>query len=81
MSQGTLLVNNSDKPIRWSIDCGANENTIMEEGVFKFLHPGGMPFLTTGDEMVSGELEPGQTYNLGIAFCPGNQQSPTEIIN
>ena len=68
-TQGTLLVNNSDKPLKWAVDL-SHGNQILEEGVFKFLHSSGMPYLSHGEGAVEGQLEPGQTHSLGVLFCP-----------
>ncbi|XP_022089961.1 cilia- and flagella-associated protein 47-like isoform X2 [Acanthaster planci] len=70
-TQGTLLVNNSYKNLKWSLDlrsCGK----AMEEGIFRFLMPNGMPFLSLkeGGGSVKDTLAPGETYPLGVMFCP-----------
>ena len=65
-----MFVNNSDRKLKWTVDLNQG-NQVLEEGVFKFLHSSGMPFLSHGGGGVEGELEPGQTYSLGVLFCPG----------
>ncbi|XP_071954714.1 cilia- and flagella-associated protein 47-like isoform X2 [Antedon mediterranea] len=70
-TRGTLLVNNSDKDITWSLDldkCGK----ATEDGVFRFLMPSGAPFFThrKGGAGVEDTLSSGETYPLGIMFCP-----------
>ena len=62
-------MNNSDKELRWDLDL-SQVNPVLEEGIFKFLHASGTPFLTYEDGGVGGKLEPGQTYGLGVMFCP-----------
>ncbi|XP_064627283.1 cilia- and flagella-associated protein 47-like isoform X2 [Lineus longissimus] len=81
-SKGTLLVNNSDKRIKWSIDL-SKANKTLEDGIFKFLHSSGMPYLTHGFGGVEGHLEPGITTQLGVAFCPkgpGTYYSKVPVI-
>ena len=68
--QTTLLVNNSDKPLKWTFDL-RDCNDALEEGNFKFLHSSGMPFLSHGGGGVEGSLEPGQTTTVNVLFCPG----------
>ena len=65
-----MLVNNSNKPLKWAIDLSKG-NEVLEEGVFKFLHSSGMPYLSHDGSGVQGSLEPGQTQSLGVLFCPG----------
>ena len=67
--QGILLVNNSDRDLKWAVDV-TKGNQALEEGVFKFLHPSGMPFITHPEGGVEGTLQPGQTQTLGVIFCP-----------
>lgn len=69
--KATLLINNSGKVLNWSLDskgCG----TAVEEGVFQFISSRGVPFLSPreGGTTVEDMLEPGQTYDLGVNFCP-----------
>lgn len=64
-----MLVNNSDKSLKWAVDLSQG-NEVLEEGTFKFLHPSGMPYLGFDDSSVAGILEPGQTQSLGVLFCP-----------
>ncbi|PIK59126.1 hypothetical protein BSL78_03931 [Apostichopus japonicus] len=69
--KATLLINNSGKVLNWSLDskgCG----TAVEEGVFQFISSRGVPFLSPreGGTNVEDMLEPGQTYDLGVNFCP-----------
>ena len=71
-TQGSLLVNNSDKYLGWSLDLSASGKA-MEEGIFRFLMPNGMPFMSfkEGGAAVKDTLAPGETYPLGVMFCPG----------
>lgn len=69
VSQGILLVNNSDQDLRWAIDVSKG-NQVMEEGIFKFLHSSGMPIMTDPESGLGGTLQPGQTQALGVMFCP-----------
>ncbi|XP_077977423.1 cilia- and flagella-associated protein 47-like [Glandiceps talaboti] len=69
-SKGTMMVNNSDKELKWCLDLNKS-NKALEEGVFRFLHPNGTPFLSVDSEQgVGGYLKPGETFALGILFCP-----------
>ncbi|XP_033635373.1 cilia- and flagella-associated protein 47-like isoform X1 [Asterias rubens] len=70
-TQGSLLVNNSDKYLGWSLDLSASGKA-MEEGIFRFLMPNGMPFMSfkEGGAAVKDTLAPGETYPLGVMFCP-----------
>ncbi|XP_070567350.1 cilia- and flagella-associated protein 47-like [Ptychodera flava] len=84
-SKGTMMVNNSDKELKWNIDFRGS-NKALEEGVFRFLQSNGKPFAETEDELiVGGYLKPGETYALGILFCPGApgcyETKATLIIN
>ena len=65
----TLIVNNSDQRLKWTFDMASQD---LENGTFRFLHASGMPYLTHGRGGVEGELDPGQTQSVGVAFCPGN---------
>lgn len=70
--QGTVLVNNSDQPLRWLLDLTAPVKAL-QEGIIKFLHPSGVPFVVmSGQESkgVEGILEAGQTQHISIIFCP-----------
>ena len=81
-SKGTLFVNNSDRTLKWELDL-SQVNEVVEEGIFKFLHPSGMPFLTQGDKGVEGTLEAGQTQSLGVIFCPnkpGHYEASIPIV-
>ncbi|CAH1800026.1 unnamed protein product [Owenia fusiformis] len=69
LTKGTLLVNNSDKTLKWCLDL-SKTNTVVEQGIFQFLHSSGVPFLSHGEGGVDGELEPGQTQSIGVLFHP-----------
>ncbi|KAL3884217.1 hypothetical protein ACJMK2_030436, partial [Sinanodonta woodiana] len=75
-SKGTIFVNNIDKKLKWVIDLRVSSKAL-EQGVFKFLHPSGGPFPTPRGEHdesnspgVEGTLDPGQTQEVDILFCP-----------
>ena len=59
--------------MKWAVDLNQG-NQVLDEGIFKFLHSSGMPFLSNGEGGVEGELEPGQTYSLGVLFCPSKMK-------
>lgn len=63
------MVNNSDRKLKWAFDLSKG-NKALDDGVFKFHHPSGLPFLSYGDGGVEGELDPGETKSVGILFCP-----------
>ncbi|XP_076467202.1 cilia and flagella-associated protein 47-like [Babylonia areolata] len=65
-----VLVNNSRGPLKWGFDLRA-VGSAMEEGVLKFLHSSGVPFISDGtNNGIEGELDPGQTMPVTIVFCP-----------
>ena len=66
------MVNNTKKRLKWEIDL-THGNSVLEEGIFKFLHPSGMPYLTYGDRGINGELDPGEAKPLQVLFCPGEE--------
>ena len=70
LSQSTVLVNNSDRKLKWALDLSKG-NQILDDGVFKFLRSGGVPFLGFGEGRVEGYLDAGETTVLNIVFCPG----------
>lgn len=75
--QKTMLANVSDKVIEWSLDldcCGP----AVEAGNFRFVRESGAPFLTHNGGGVCGKLNPGETFELGVFFCPG--QSTASVI-
>lgn len=70
--QGTILVNNSDKPLKWMFNLSEKCETL-DEGIFKFTHPSGVPFVVmSGEESkgIEGTLEPGKTQQISVIFCP-----------
>ncbi|KAK3096977.1 hypothetical protein FSP39_005325 [Pinctada imbricata] len=72
VTKGTVLVNNSDKPLKWMFDLSAKIR-VLEEGILKFTHPSGAPFVVMGTEEskgIEGTLDPGQKQDISIAFCP-----------
>jgi hypothetical protein len=65
-----VLVNNSNKKLKWGLDL-RKVGKAMEEGILKFLHNSGVPFVNDGSSNgIEGELEPGQTMPITVAFCP-----------
>ncbi|XP_021363645.1 cilia- and flagella-associated protein 47-like isoform X2 [Mizuhopecten yessoensis] len=72
VQQGTVLVNNSDKPLKWLLDLSAPVKAL-QDGIIKFIHPSGVPFVVMDPQEskgVEGILEPGQTQHIAILFCP-----------
>lgn len=70
--QGTILVNNSDKPLKWMFNLSEKCETL-DEGIFKFTHPSGVPFVVmSGQESkgIEGTLDPGKTQQISVIFCP-----------
>lgn len=70
--QGTVLVNNSDKPIKWAFDLSM-PNKALELGILKFVHPSGVPFVVMGGEEskgIEGVLEPEKSQAVTVIFCP-----------
>ncbi|XP_074645875.1 cilia and flagella-associated protein 47-like isoform X2 [Tubulanus polymorphus] len=65
----TVLVNNSDKRVNWTVDL-SKANKALESGIFQFRHGNGVPFETHGMGGVTGYLDPGETFKLFAAFCP-----------
>ena len=68
--QKTMLANVSDRVLEWSLDldsCGA----VIDDGHFRFVRDSGAPFLSHNGGGVCGKLDPGETFQLGIFFCPG----------
>ena len=72
-------MNNTKKRLKWEIDL-TQGNSVLEEGIFKFLHPSGMPYLTYGDRGINGELDPGEAKPLQVLFCPGEENFLTSFI-
>ncbi|KAL8606797.1 hypothetical protein ACOMHN_049626 [Nucella lapillus] len=69
-TMSTVLVNNSGAKLKWGFDLRAVSKA-MEEGVLKFLHSSGVPFITDGTTNgIEGELESGQTLPITVVFCP-----------
>ncbi|XP_033113331.1 cilia- and flagella-associated protein 47-like isoform X2 [Anneissia japonica] len=70
-TRGTMLVNNSDKELVWSLNLD-NCGKATGDGIFRFLMPSGVPFISykKGGGAVGGTLTPGETYGLGVMFCP-----------
>ncbi|XP_052708553.1 cilia and flagella-associated protein 47-like isoform X1 [Crassostrea angulata] len=72
MIEGTILVNNSDKPLKWMFNL-SEKCEALDEGIFKFTHPSGVPFVVmSGEESkgIEGTLEPGKTQQISVIFCP-----------
>lgn len=70
--QGTVLVNNGDKPLKWMMDL-SSPSKALEEGIIKFLHSSGTPFIVMpGQETkgIEGILEPGKTQQISVIFAP-----------
>lgn len=74
--QGCLFVNNSDKPLSWTLHTKA-AGPLLEDGIFKFLHRTGSPFTpsSAGKKSVIPDitLESGETFQLGVLFTPRKQ--------
>lgn len=65
-----MLANVSDRILEWSLDLD-NCGQAIDDGVFRFVRESGAPFLTHNGGGVGGKLHPGETFELGIYFCPG----------
>ena len=61
------MVNNTKRKLQWTLDV-SKSNSVLDDGIFKFLHPGGMPY---GDRGIHGDLDPGEAKPLQVLFCPG----------
>lgn len=51
----------------------SEKSEALEEGIFKFTHPSGVPFVVMGGEEskgIEGTLDPGKTQQLAVIFCP-----------
>ena len=71
------MVNNSDKPLKWLLDLSAR-NRALDEGILKFTHPSGAPFVVmSGQESkgIEGTLDPGQTQHVSVAFTPSESDA------
>lgn len=65
-------MNNSDQELKWAVDLRIN-NEIVDDGVFRFIHPSGAPFTSpTGEDTgyIEGDLKPGETQQVAVMFCP-----------
>lgn len=60
----------SDRNCKWSLALD-RAGTAIENGNFRFVKESGVPFLTHNGGGVSGQLSPGETFELGVFFCPG----------
>ena len=69
---GTVLVNNSDCTLDWSLDLTSCGKAI-EEGIFRFIHADGSAFGTEGDnrKVIKESMMPGEAQELCVMFCPG----------
>ncbi|KAK7478911.1 hypothetical protein BaRGS_00029892 [Batillaria attramentaria] len=66
----TMLVNNSLDKLKWGFDL-RKVSKAMEDGIIKFLHESGVPFISDGtDYGIEGELDPGETMPITVVFCP-----------
>ena len=73
------MVNNTKRKLQWALDV-SKSNSVLDDGIFKFLHPGGMPYLTYGDRGIHGELDPGEAKPLQVLFCPGESVTQTKVL-
>ncbi|XP_070190234.1 cilia and flagella-associated protein 47-like isoform X3 [Littorina saxatilis] len=65
-----VLVNNSVDKLKWGFDL-RKVSKAMEDGILKFLHHSGVPFISFGKSKgIEGELDPGQTMAINVFFCP-----------
>ncbi|XP_055954756.1 cilia and flagella-associated protein 47 [Patella vulgata] len=82
-SKNFVLVNNSDKMLKWALDL-SQPSRALDEGILKFLHPTGLPFMKSGSGCgIEGELDPGKTQSIVILFCPnapGRYEAVVPII-
>uniref|UniRef100_UPI00398E85F1 cilia- and flagella-associated protein 47-like isoform X2 n=1 Tax=Pristiophorus japonicus TaxID=55135 RepID=UPI00398E85F1 len=51
------IENISNKEIKWMLDLNSQENTTLEEGIFRIYH-------------YNGSLKPGQRHCITVGFCP-----------
>lgn len=59
----------SDRVLDWSLDL-ENCGQYIDDGNFRFVRESGAPFLSHNGGGVGGKLDPGETFALGIFFCP-----------
>ncbi|XP_071134806.1 cilia- and flagella-associated protein 47-like isoform X3 [Mytilus edulis] len=72
IEKGTVMVNNSDQPIKWTFDLSM-PNKALDLGILKFVHPTGTPFVVMGgteSKGIEGTIEPEKTQGVSIIFCP-----------
>ena len=75
-----MLVNNSGAKLKWGLDL-RKVSQAMEDGILKFLHPSGVPFITDGSTNgIEGELEPGQALPITIVFCPSECRTQSLVF-
>ncbi|KAF6028082.1 CHDC2 [Bugula neritina] len=65
----TVLANISDKVIEWALGLD-NCSPYIDKGNFRFVRESGASFLTHKTGGVRGKLDPGETFEFGVFFCP-----------
>lgn len=65
-----MLTNVSDRVLTWSLGLDACGEAI-DEGYFRFVRQSGAPYLTHSGGGVGGQINPRESFELGIFFCPG----------
>ncbi|XP_048239518.1 cilia and flagella-associated protein 47-like isoform X3 [Haliotis rufescens] len=71
-AQPLIIVNNSPRNLKWAFDL-SKPTKALEDGALKFTHSSGVPFLQLQKKPsrgIEGELEPGQTQEISVHFCP-----------
>ena len=66
------MVNHSNKQLTWGFDL-SRPSKALDDGIVKFVHPSGVPFTPQSDSPslgIQGQLDPGETQEISVVFCP-----------
>jgi len=74
-----VLANISDKVIEWALGLD-NCSPYIDKGNFRFVRESGASFLTHKTGGVRGKLDPGETFEFGVFFCPGRIALPVSLL-
>ena len=70
LCQAFTLTNNTSDRLHWGMDL-SNVSPVMADGIFKLLHPSGVPFMSTEDcHGPGGFLNHGESMTISVLFCP-----------
>lgn len=70
-AKSILMTNYSHKKVKWCLDM-RKANSILEKGIFQFMHGSMIPFVSVDGKSPGpeGEIQSGESFQIMVLFCP-----------